>query len=51
MEYLDQIGKFISQVGFPVFVCLYLMFRFERTLISLDNSIKKLILLIETQRR
>jgi len=48
MDELKQIGDFISQIGFPIFVCLYLIFRFEKTLNLLDNSIKELIILIKT---
>ncbi len=36
---LDQVANFISKVGFPIFVALYVLMRLEPTIHGLKKSI------------
>jgi len=45
-EYLNMISNF----GFPIFVCLYFMFRFEKILKSNTEAIRALITLTERKK-
>lgn len=39
---LETIGLFIKDVGFPVFICCYLLFRHDKILREIRTDIKKL---------
>lgn len=39
---LDQMAMFIKDVGFPIFICCYLLFRHDKILREIRNDIKKL---------
>jgi hypothetical protein len=43
----DELVKFVSQVGFPIVVAGYLLFRLERTSRALEAKIDRLIALVE----
>lgn len=48
MDY-EQIVKLISQVGFPIVVAGYLLFRMDHTLRALVEKIERLVAVIEQQ--
>ena len=39
MEMVDSIGEFITKVGFPTFVALYVLMRMEPVIKRMDKSI------------
>jgi len=39
---LDQIGAFIKDVGFPVFVCCYFLFSLNGSLREIKSELRKL---------
>jgi len=44
---LDKLGKFISSVGFPIVVTLYLLWRIDPLLRDLNISIIQLTIAVE----
>ena len=44
---IEDYLRYLSEFGFPVFVCLYFMFRFEKILKSNTDAIKEMIILIK----
>lgn len=47
MDILEYIANFIQRVGFPIFITLYLLFVYNKTMIKLNISIEKLTKIIE----
>lgn len=43
---LDQVGKFIGTVGFPVFVAIYVLLRLEPTIKELRKTITILTVVV-----
>jgi YvrJ-like protein len=48
---LDKLGRFISSVGFPIAIALFLLLRTDPVLRELTESINKLTIVIETKLR
>lgn len=43
---LDQVGKFIGTVGFPVFVAIYVLLRLEPTIKELRKTVMILTVVV-----
>lgn len=39
---MEEIGKFISTIGFPAAITVYLLYRFEKKIVDLTQEITKL---------
>ncbi|WP_315072543.1 YvrJ family protein [uncultured Clostridium sp.] len=46
---INDLMNLITNVGFPIAVCAYLLFRLEKQLIELSSSINKLNTIISTK--
>jgi YvrJ-like protein len=46
---LDKIGRFVSTVGFPIAVALFLLLRTDPVLRELTESITRLTIVMETK--
>lgn len=46
---INDMMSLITNVGFPIAVCAYLLFRLEKQLSSLSSSIQKLNTIISTK--
>ncbi len=46
---INDLMNLITNVGFPIAVCAYLLFRLEKQLIELSSSINKLNIIISTK--
>ena len=40
---MNDIVAFIEKVGFPVFIALFLLVRFDRRLLEIENILKDLV--------
>lgn len=51
---MEQLFSLIGELGFPIVLCVYLLFRFEKKIDTLNDTIEKLnesiIKLIESKK-
>lgn len=47
---MDELGRFISTVGFPIAVTAYLLLRLDRTVNELKQAVYKLVDELRRQR-
>ncbi len=48
-EMIEAIAQFIGQVGFPIFVAVYVLIRLEPTINKLNDTIKVLTIITAKQ--
>jgi hypothetical protein len=48
-EMIEAIAQFIGQVGFPVFVAVYVLIRLEPTINKLNDTVKVLTIITAKQ--
>ena len=48
-EMIEAIAQFIGQVGFPIFVAVYVLMRLEPTINRLNDTVKVLTIIIAKQ--
>ena len=48
-EMIEAIGHFIGQVGFPIFVAVYVLMRLEPTINRLNDTVKVLTIITAKQ--
>ena len=51
MVALTELINFVSTVGFPIIVTLYLLTRFEKTIQGNTNAIKELNMIIKIKKK
>jgi hypothetical protein len=50
MEYMvEMLAQFIGQVGFPIFVAIYVLMRLEPTINKLNDTVKVLTIITAKQ--
>lgn len=50
MDAYELLFNFVSNLGFPIVVSLYLLHRFERKIIELENAVQGLMTVIDTHK-